>query len=268
MRMMRHHHICAELQILQVAIARIGAGQAGEFLAAMGDHHAPSAPRFDLSDARSDPRHIVPAEDAGRIFRRGDTLRHVGNAEHADAARLKKIHRLGRLLDIQPRAEGFASHLRRNPARADHAVPARIHGVVVADAPDIRAHFLQHARRRRVHAVKEHAARSVVRRLDQRALNVGDGMIRAMKKIEHGRRQQVFILPAPVHVPVKPDIARKHNRRFLFGHVPLSLFRSLPGLPCARTHPVRWFHYSTSAAARSRTTGKHVRDAKLSSIRP
>ena len=78
--------------------------------------------------------------------------------------------------------------------------------------------IFQDARRRRIHAVKEDSTGSVILRIDQCALNVCDSVISAVEKIEDGGRQQMFILPAVIHVAVKSDISGKNDRCFLFFH--------------------------------------------------
>ena len=78
--------------------------------------------------------------------------------------------------------------------------------------------IFQDARRRGIHAVKEDSAGSVIFRIDQCALHICDGVISAVEKIEDGGRQQMFILPAVIHVAVKSDISGKNDRCFLFFH--------------------------------------------------
>ena len=218
MRVMRHDDVRAEREVAEIAIARVRTRQTRELLAAVRHDHAPATARLDLRDTSRDQLEIIPAE--GPRLRRGgrDTLGLVRHADHADAARLLEVDRLRRLRLIHARAQRPRADRRRTLLRAPHTLDARVHRVVIANAPDICVHGFEDARRRRIHTMEEDPAGAVIHRVDQRTLDVRDGVVRAVEKIKHRLREERRILPALIHVPVETDITREHDGSGRFRH--------------------------------------------------
>ena len=184
----------------------------------MGDDHAPAAAGLDLGDSFCDEIEVIPAENTGFGGGCRDAFRLVGDTEHADPACLVEIHRFGRFGVIHSGPHRETTHFFGDLFCAHNTFPPGIHRVVVPDTPDVRMDIFQDARRRGIHAVKEDSAGSVILRVDQCAFHICDSVISAVEKIEDGGRQQMFILPAVIHVAVKSDISGKNDRCFLFFH--------------------------------------------------
>ena len=211
MRVMRHDDVRAEREIAEIAIARVRTRQTRELLAAMRHDHAPATARLDLRDTPRDQLEIIPAEGPWLRRRGRDTLGLVRHADHADAARLLEVDRLRRLRLIHARTQRPRPDRRRALLRAPHTLDTRVHRVVIANAPDICVHGFEDARRRRIHTVEEDPAGAVIHRVDQRTLDVRDGVIRAVEKRKHRLREQIRILPALIHVPVETDIPGEYD---------------------------------------------------------
>ena len=218
MGVVTHHHIRSQLQELEIAVPGVGDGQAGELLASVGDHDAPAAPCLDLVNAALDGIQVIPAENARLGGCGGDTLVHIGNAEHTDAASFVQIDRLGGLCLVEAGANGAAAQVGGDLPGADDALTPGVHGVVVADGPDIRVNILQDPGCFGVHTVEKHAPGAVIHRIDQRALHVGHRVVRAVEKVQHRLGKQSIVLPTPVHIPVKADVSRENNGRFVLFH--------------------------------------------------
>ena len=180
MGMVAYHHVGAQFQELQITVTGIGAGQAGEFLAAVGNHDAPAAFGFDFLDASFNVIQVIPAENAGFGGGGGDALGHVGNAEHADTAGFLQVNRLGSFHLVEASAEGLAAHFSGDFPGADDALGTGVHGMVVADGPDVGTHLLQNLGCFGVHAVEENTTAAVVHRIDQGTLHVGADMVSAV----------------------------------------------------------------------------------------
>ena len=59
--------------------------------------------------------------------------------------------------------------------------------------------------------MEEDPAGAVIHRVDQRTLDVRDGVVRAVEEIKHRLREKSWILPALIHVPVETDIPGEHD---------------------------------------------------------
>ena len=151
----------------------------------MGNHNAPAALGLDFGNAAGNRVQIVPAEGARLGGCGGNALGLIGHAEHSDAACFVKIQRLRGFPLVHARTDGAAAHFRGDLFGAQHALGPGIHGVIVADAPDIRMHILEHTGGGGAHAVKKHTARAIVHSIDQRAFHIGHCMIGAVKKVQH-----------------------------------------------------------------------------------
>ena len=66
--------------------------------------------------------------------------------------------------------------------------------------------------------MEEDPAGAVIHRIDQRTLDVRDGVVRTVEKVEHRLREQRRILPALLHVAVETDITGEHDGRGRFRH--------------------------------------------------
>ena len=218
MGMVAHHHVSAQLQELQVTVTGVGAGEAGELLTAVGHDDAPAALGLDLLDALFDVLQVIPAEDAGLGLGGGDALVHVGNIEHADAACLVQVHRLGGLMDVHTGTDGLDTQVSGDLPGGGDTFAACVHGVVVADGPDIGFHIHEDLGCFGVHGMEEHTPGAVVHGIDQSALNVGADMVGGVEEVQNILAQQVLILPLSVHIAVETDIAGKYNGSYVFFH--------------------------------------------------
>ena len=98
----------------------------------------------------TDKRYIEAAK------KRGDALDHVGNVEHADTAGLVQVNRLGSLVDVHTSADGLDTQVGSDFAGRGNALSAGVHGMVVANGPDIGVHILQDFGGSGVHSMEEH----------------------------------------------------------------------------------------------------------------
>ena len=151
----------------------------------MRNHNAPAALCLDLGNAAGNIIQIVPAENARLGGRGGNALGLIGHTEHSNAACFVKIQGLRGFCLVHACANGAAAHFRGDLFGAQHAFGPGIHGVVVADAPDIRVYILEHTGSGGIHAVEEYAARAIVHGVDQRAFHIGHCMIGTVKKVQH-----------------------------------------------------------------------------------
>ena len=185
---MRDDDVRAHFKIFMISVPHVGGGQGGEFLAAVGDHHAPAALSLYIYDVLLNGIHIRPAQAPGLFLARGAAGALIPHAEYTDPAGLVENHRLLRLGDIHARADRFHAVPAGDLKGARHALRPRVHDVVVVDVPDVRAHLFQYPDRGGIDGMQKllrAGADRVLRFGDNRPLHVGDHMVRRMQEIKN-----------------------------------------------------------------------------------